>query len=161
MVKSLTPIKAIRARCVDCSAGEFSRVTDCTVPKCALYPYRHGCRPEPRPDIKTPIKTIRARCLQCNGTPQEIKLCQVTNCELFQYRLGRNPRRQGGGQSAEQMAKVREKRAKGFSTPATASSSSEKEGGATYARSDADRAGTPSSPSFANQGGHSSDGMTE
>jgi len=156
IVKGLTPIRAIRARCVDCSAGEFSRITDCNVPKCALFAYRHGKRPEPGPGIKTPIKTIRTRCLQCNGTPNEVKLCRVTTCELFQYRLGRNPRRTGNGSgvSAEQMAKVRARLADSKTTPPAASLSPDKDGGATMSRLSGDRAATLDSPSFANQGGH-------
>jgi hypothetical protein len=40
-----TPVKAIRAKCLDCCAGQYGEVLNCTVHKCALYPYRLGKRP--------------------------------------------------------------------------------------------------------------------
>lgn len=43
----LTPIKAIRAKCLDCSCGSFTEIKNCTVTNCALYEYRMGHRPKP------------------------------------------------------------------------------------------------------------------
>ena len=43
---SLTPIKAIRAKCLECSAGQYSEVRQCPIADCALYPYRMGHRPK-------------------------------------------------------------------------------------------------------------------
>ena len=40
-----TPIKAIRAKCIDCCCGSYKEVRLCTVIDCALYPYRMGRRP--------------------------------------------------------------------------------------------------------------------
>lgn len=42
----LTPIKAIRAKCLDCCCGHPSEVRICTAVKCPLYPYRMGKRPK-------------------------------------------------------------------------------------------------------------------
>lgn len=42
----LTPIKAIRAKCVDCSAGSLAEVRECVIKNCPLYPYRMGRRPK-------------------------------------------------------------------------------------------------------------------
>ena len=42
----LTPIKAIRAKCLDCCAGQRNEVRMCTVEKCALHEYRLGKRPQ-------------------------------------------------------------------------------------------------------------------
>lgn len=42
----LTPIKAIRAKCLDCCCGQAKEVRECTVKKCSLYPYRMGKRPD-------------------------------------------------------------------------------------------------------------------
>ena len=42
---TLTPIKAIRAKCLDCCAGQFSEVKLCPVTSCPLYPYRLGKNP--------------------------------------------------------------------------------------------------------------------
>ncbi len=49
-VKKLTPIKAIRAKCLDCCAGQVYEVTKCTVTRCPLYDYRHGKRPKKAPE---------------------------------------------------------------------------------------------------------------
>lgn len=43
--KSLTPIKAIRAKCLDCSCGQVKEVRCCPMKNCPLYPYRMGRRP--------------------------------------------------------------------------------------------------------------------
>lgn len=42
----LTPIKAIRARCLDCCGGQKAEVRLCPSRKCPLWPYRMGCRPK-------------------------------------------------------------------------------------------------------------------
>lgn len=46
-VKPKTPIKAIREKCLDCSAGHANEVRHCSVHGCPLYPYRFGRRPRP------------------------------------------------------------------------------------------------------------------
>lgn len=38
-------LKAIRAKCLDCSGGMASEVRDCLVRNCALYPFRMGTNP--------------------------------------------------------------------------------------------------------------------
>lgn len=48
--------------------------------------------------IITPVKAIRAKCLDCCcGSAQEVKLCPVTDCSLYPYRMGHNPNRKGKG----------------------------------------------------------------
>lgn len=42
---TLTPMKAIRARCLDCSGQQPSEVRNCAVKNCALWSYRMGHRP--------------------------------------------------------------------------------------------------------------------
>lgn len=42
----LTPLKAIRAKCVDCCCGNMAEVRRCPAEKCALHPYRFGKRPK-------------------------------------------------------------------------------------------------------------------
>lgn len=46
-----SPIKAIRAKCLDCCGGQYSEVVKCTIPKCPLFPYRFGKRPRDINDI--------------------------------------------------------------------------------------------------------------
>lgn len=42
----LTPIKAIRAKCLECCNGQVKEVRFCPIKKCALYEYRFGHRPK-------------------------------------------------------------------------------------------------------------------
>lgn len=42
---SMTPMKAIRAKCIDCSCGEKKEVRLCPIEWCPLWPYRMGKRP--------------------------------------------------------------------------------------------------------------------
>lgn len=41
----LTPIKAIRAKCLDCCGGQRQEVKFCGAKDCPIWPYRHGHRP--------------------------------------------------------------------------------------------------------------------
>lgn len=43
--KVKNPLTAIRAKCVECSGGYLKEVANCTIPKCALYPFRMGINP--------------------------------------------------------------------------------------------------------------------
>lgn len=48
--------------------------------------------------ILTPIKAIRAHCLDCMcGQATEVRLCPITDCSLYPYRMGHNPSRKGKG----------------------------------------------------------------
>lgn len=39
------PVKAIRAKCIDCCGGMMSMVQDCGIPSCPIYPFRLGKNP--------------------------------------------------------------------------------------------------------------------
>lgn len=41
----LTPMKAIRAKCLDCCCGSTYEVKLCTATQCPLYEYRSGHNP--------------------------------------------------------------------------------------------------------------------
>lgn len=43
--KKMTPIKAIRVKCLDCSSGQPSEVRRCDIEDCPLLPYRFGKNP--------------------------------------------------------------------------------------------------------------------
>ena len=46
-------------------------------------------------EVKTPIKAIRAKCLDCCcDSFQEVKLCPITDCPLYPYRLGHRPKKE-------------------------------------------------------------------
>jgi len=48
MAKSITPLRAIREKCRECSGGSASEVRECPVLGCPLYPYRDGHNPARR-----------------------------------------------------------------------------------------------------------------
>ena len=39
-------MKAIRRKCLDCSAAQSIEVRRCVIPDCPLYPFRFGKRPD-------------------------------------------------------------------------------------------------------------------
>lgn len=45
-MKILTPLKAIRAKCIDCMCGQMVEVKLCPCKDCSLWPYRFGKRPK-------------------------------------------------------------------------------------------------------------------
>lgn len=45
-LKSVTPMKATRAKCLECSNWQYSEVTRCEAEDCALWVYRFGKRPD-------------------------------------------------------------------------------------------------------------------
>lgn len=44
--KSISPLRSIRLKCLDCMAGSSNEVKLCVSPDCALFPFRFGKRPE-------------------------------------------------------------------------------------------------------------------
>jgi len=42
----MTPMRAIRAKCIDCCCGNVYEPTHCTVLSCPLHAYRLGKRPK-------------------------------------------------------------------------------------------------------------------
>lgn len=75
--------KAIRERCLDCSASSHSEVRDCAHKDCHLYPYRTGTGKQ---NAKARDKAIRSYCLWCNVSRSEVVLCPVTTCPLYPFR---------------------------------------------------------------------------
>lgn len=43
--RKMTPLRAIRARCLECSGGSTAEVRECVIPSCPLYPFRMGKNP--------------------------------------------------------------------------------------------------------------------
>lgn len=86
----MTPLKAIRAKCLDCSGGSVKEVRSCSFNDCALYEYRNGHRPTER--TLTPMKAIRAHCVACcEGNNREPSMCTAKKCPLHAYKLGKRP----------------------------------------------------------------------
>ena len=42
--------------------------------------------------LRTPLKAIRTKCIDCCcGQMQEIRECSITDCALWEYRMGHRP----------------------------------------------------------------------
>jgi hypothetical protein len=108
MAKKLTPVKAIRKRCLDCVGFSTTDVKNCNcfendgaIEKCFLHPYRMGKRPKVKAEC-TPIKSIRKHCLWCCcGSFNLVKNCPTGDCPLWIYRFGTNPARKGVGNNSK------------------------------------------------------------
>lgn len=57
MLKPLTPLKAIRQRCLDCCCQQVNEVKLCTATDCPLYAYRFGHRPAEMPMYETGMES--------------------------------------------------------------------------------------------------------
>jgi hypothetical protein len=53
-------LKAVRAKCLDCSGGSRVEVRDCPITKCDLYPFRLG-KNLWRPDPSEAVREVRRR----------------------------------------------------------------------------------------------------
>lgn len=45
MTRSFRPLKAIRAKCLDCTNYQPKEVRECEIPECSLYGFRFGKNP--------------------------------------------------------------------------------------------------------------------
>lgn len=88
----LTPTEACKKFCTFCLGLERYNtriIKDCQGDKCAcgpcpLYKNRLGTR--------ISAKVIRKHCLYCmGGSSNSVMDCETTECELYLYRLGKNP----------------------------------------------------------------------
>jgi len=88
-----TPLRSIRAKCLDCAAGNDAVVRRCPLDGqrdrlCAFYSFRVG-KGTGRGGL---LRAIRQYCLWCcNGQRNEVKLCPSTNCAIWPYRFGKRP----------------------------------------------------------------------
>jgi hypothetical protein len=70
-MSKLTPMKAIRAKCLDCSCGNAAEVRRCHITACPLWCYRAGRKPsaeeagmytgEGEPSLKSEKKAAQMR----------------------------------------------------------------------------------------------------
>lgn len=49
----LSPIKAVRKKCLDCSGGSSDEVRKCDIADCPLHPFRFGRNPYRKPRVLT------------------------------------------------------------------------------------------------------------
>jgi len=96
MYNKLSPLKSIRAFCLECCAGQRIEVRKCPAQNCPLHSLRFGRRPK-RYSISV-LKSIRQKCLDCSGfVLKEVRKCTFVHCPLYPFRQGRNPHRKGIG----------------------------------------------------------------
>ena len=46
----ITPLRAIRAKCMECTLDSYKEIRECTMSKCPLHQYRMGHRPKKEGD---------------------------------------------------------------------------------------------------------------
>lgn len=56
----LSPVKAIKKYCLDCSGGSKKEVRECIILDCPLYPFRMGKNPN-RKGIRNSVSTIEKK----------------------------------------------------------------------------------------------------
>ena len=100
-MSKLTPLSAVRRRCVDCQETT-TEVKNCEFTDCPLHSFRMGTG-------RVKVKDIRDYCLWCmNGQANEVLLCPSGDCPLWPYRLGKNPAMKGRKGNPEALKKWKE-----------------------------------------------------
>lgn len=95
--ENMSPRKAIKQHCRECIEGGNAR--KCEITDCPSFPLRAGGRQfDENGESISPLKTIRKHCLDCClGSFEEVKNCIDTECALWVYRFGHNPKLKGKG----------------------------------------------------------------
>lgn len=99
----MTPLQAIRKKCLECMNDQPSLIRDCHQSDCILHPYRMG-RIEEGADRRL-LRVIRSFCLEYAGSKSEVRNCAhgdaylgLFSCPLFDFRMGRRPRIKESGE---------------------------------------------------------------
>ena len=96
--KKLTPLRAIRKKCLECMAGNPNEIKLCHLEKCPFWYYRFGRRQKIGFRIPTVIKSIKIFCYECSAfNKAEVRNCNIKECPVYLYRMGKNPNRKGIG----------------------------------------------------------------
>lgn len=73
-MRDITPMRAIRAKCIDCCGGNVYEPRYCTVERCPLHPYRLGKRPKRMNDTAEDSSALECRAISAkNGTERKRK----------------------------------------------------------------------------------------
>ena len=93
--RSLSPRQAIHKFCIDCQ-GSAVEATRCYTQACPLWHDRRGKR-DPHAPL-TPVKAVRQYCRYwcVDNSIAAVRDCEITNCPLHPFRLGKNPNRRRG-----------------------------------------------------------------
>lgn len=71
-VKNKSPLKAIRAHCLECVGGSYREVKLCPCTKCELYPFRFG---------KNPFRKVSMSDEQKAAIAERLKNARFNNAE--------------------------------------------------------------------------------
>jgi hypothetical protein len=97
-MKRLSPQQTVRAHCIEClGLAQFNRASiqnckgdTCFTGPCPFFLYRLGRR--------VSVKVFRSFCIHCMGGNRNlIQDCPSISCNVYPYRFGKNPMRQGIG----------------------------------------------------------------
>lgn len=69
-----SPLKAIRAKCLDCTCGQASEVKNCHIEQCPLHPFRLG---------KNPYRTRTMTDEQKQAAAERMKMARLAKKSLF------------------------------------------------------------------------------
>lgn len=90
-----SPRKAIREHCVKCCNGSYNEVDLCCSKTCLLFRYRKSkLTVENNQPRVFNCKLIKDYCLTCAESYPEVVNCQLTDCSLWPFRLGKSPWRE-------------------------------------------------------------------
>jgi hypothetical protein len=87
----LTPRNAVKEYCLWCCKGQWKEVNLCPASNCPLHKVRGGKNTTGK-NVRW-AKLIKDRCFDCNGFEVvKARECQTTDCQLWEYRKGKNKR---------------------------------------------------------------------
>lgn len=66
--EKISPLRAIRAKCLDCSGGSRQEITLCPVKECPLHPFRSGKNPFTKRTLTPEQKAAAAARLSARRT---------------------------------------------------------------------------------------------
>jgi hypothetical protein len=115
--KALTPLQAIRKKCLWCCNGSTHEVALCPAKACPLWAFRFGHKPNDELIARqgntrlhplewrmtaakfharghSALRAIKRKCLDCSGTSKsDVRNCAFNDCALHVFRQGNNPNR--------------------------------------------------------------------
>ncbi|MCY2987179.1 MAG: hypothetical protein NTY19_04825 [Planctomycetota bacterium] len=74
---TLSPLRAIRLKCIDCSGGSVVEVTKCVIPDCPLWPFRAGKNPMRKPKVLSEEQRARLAAQLARGRQASIESLPV------------------------------------------------------------------------------------
>jgi len=102
----MTPLQAVRKKCLLCMAGSAREVEACHLEDCPLWIFRFGNKRQ-NTNGERALKSIKKYCFECSVFDwAEVKNCNIADCPLFKFRMGKNPNRSGIGNKKMKQVKV-------------------------------------------------------